>query len=248
MNASTRQQLKNINRDFYVSVADEFDATRERAWPGWKQLLAYLALPEPVSVLDVGCGNGRLARFLSAEIPGELSYTGVDSSAKLLAHARRRLDTGSYEWICSDVLTELDKTVKSRLFSLITAFGVMHHVPSESLRQEFVNGLAELLSPGGYLVISLWQFERAESLRRKIVPWKHYNALVSEPVDEAQLEPNDYLLSWGKEQTAHRYCHSFTSSETEDFIARVPLNLEQAFSADGRTGDLNRYLVFRRSS
>ena len=47
---------------------------------------------------------------------------------------------------------------------------------------------------------------------------------------------------------AYRYCHSFADSEIESLIADVAncALLVDRFKADGRTGDSNEYLVFRR--
>src|ERR1700741_2300315 len=66
MDAKTINYLNNINRNFYATVADDFDQTRATAWPGWQRLLPYLSMP--LSVLDVGCGNARFARFLHDDL------------------------------------------------------------------------------------------------------------------------------------------------------------------------------------
>lgn len=62
MNTQTIQRLNAINREFYQITAHEFDQTRGTAWPGWERLLPYLR--PPLTVLDVGCGNGRFGLFL----------------------------------------------------------------------------------------------------------------------------------------------------------------------------------------
>ena len=64
----------------------------------------------------------------------------------------------------------------------------------------------------------------------------------------AELEDGDYLLGWNDVPGAYRYCHSFADSEIESLIADVAncALLVDRFKADGRTGDSNEYLVFRR--
>src|SRR5437773_46351 len=66
----TIQRLNEINRAFYNRVAQDFDETRQQAWPGWDTLLSYLNAPlnAPLSVLDVGCGNGRFGLFLAQRL------------------------------------------------------------------------------------------------------------------------------------------------------------------------------------
>lgn len=66
VNTITIQRLNAINREFYRVTAREFDQTRGAAWPGWERLLPYLH--PPLSVLDVGCGNGRFGLFLREKV------------------------------------------------------------------------------------------------------------------------------------------------------------------------------------
>lgn len=74
-----------------------------------------------------------------------------------------------------------------------------------------------------------------------------YEHLVLRPDD---LEVGDYLLGWKNEPGQYRYCHHFSDAEIDRIIAElVPhASVVASFSADGKTGDLNRYVVLRRSS
>src|SRR5689334_7202269 len=86
MDAATIRRLNVINREFYAATADRFEALRHNAWPGWKPLIPFLH--ESMSVLDVGCGNGRFGKFVSRYAANSLRYHGVDNNARLLEHAR----------------------------------------------------------------------------------------------------------------------------------------------------------------
>src|SRR5690349_758474 len=89
MDEATIRRLNQINREFYRITADSFDQSRQHAWAGWEQLLEYLK--PPLSVLDVGCGNGRFGLFLAEALSGDILYLGVDSSPILLERAKQAL-------------------------------------------------------------------------------------------------------------------------------------------------------------
>src|SRR4051794_29952144 len=89
MDQAAVKRLNEINRRFYETVADDFDQTRRSAWPGWENLLPYLA--PPLSVLDVGCGNGRFGLFLAQHFGVDVRYWGMDNNQALLQRARESL-------------------------------------------------------------------------------------------------------------------------------------------------------------
>jgi tRNA (uracil-5-)-methyltransferase TRM9 len=84
MNLSTRARLLQLNRNFYDQFAAEFSASRATLTPGI--LRALRALEGSRSLLDLGCGDGRIEKALvSGVIPNQvLRYVGVDFSAGLL--------------------------------------------------------------------------------------------------------------------------------------------------------------------
>src|SRR5258706_16420982 len=92
MDQDTARRLNDINRRFYEVTAESFDQTRQSPWPGWEALLPYLPPRQtPLSVLDVGCGNGRFGVFLAQHLGMDVHYHGVDNSAGLLVGARPSL-------------------------------------------------------------------------------------------------------------------------------------------------------------
>ncbi|MGH9460977.1 MAG: methyltransferase domain-containing protein, partial [Vicinamibacteria bacterium] len=92
MDWSTILALNAINRDFYTQRAEEFAATRGGPWRGWRRLLEPLqACEEPLSVLDVGCGNGRFGMFLRENLQKPFRYVGIEVSAAALESARENL-------------------------------------------------------------------------------------------------------------------------------------------------------------
>jgi SAM-dependent methyltransferase len=85
MDSATAARLIQLNRDFYDRFGADFSATRRRLQPGVTRLLPTFA--RDASILDLGCGNGELARAL-ARRGHRGPYLGLDFSLPLLADAR----------------------------------------------------------------------------------------------------------------------------------------------------------------
>ena len=84
MDSATAGRLLALNRDFYERFGADFSATRRRLQPGVTRLLGTLTGDE--SILDLGCGNGELARTL-ARRGHRAPYLGLDFSLSLLREA-----------------------------------------------------------------------------------------------------------------------------------------------------------------
>jgi len=253
MDEKTVRGLNAINRSFYGATAAEFSETRRDPWPGWEQLPPLIEEHLPgraLGVLDAACGNGRFGAYLADALPArraDLRYCGLDASAPLLAAARERhLPFAEVAMQLGDLVeTPLEPLLAGRAFSLITLFGVLHHVPSECLRQQLLRTLAAHLEPGGLLALAIWRFAAFERFRARLRSWEEFNRTAREPVDVTQLESGDHLLPWGEDGHAVRYCHAMSDEEMLRLLAAAPLRVVASYTADGREGGLNRYFVLR---
>jgi hypothetical protein len=61
-------------------------------------------------------------------------------------------------------------------------------------------------------------------------------------------DKGDYLLGWQGRRDVQRYCHSFCEEEVDSLAGTVAEQAREVdrFSADGKSGDLNRYVVLQR--
>ena len=106
----------------------------------------------PASVLDAGCGAGRVAIELARR---GVSVVGVDLDADLLARARRRAP--ELAWIHAD-LADLDAAtlaangVATTAFDVVVMAGNVLPFVDPSRRRDVVARLAGLVVPGGRLV------------------------------------------------------------------------------------------------
>jgi tRNA (uracil-5-)-methyltransferase TRM9 len=241
MNAQTRAILAEVNRAFYSRFAGDFAATRQSWPPGFQSILPYLA--PAFNVLDLGCGNGRLLRFLVAT-GWRGRYIGLDSSAGLLAIAETQTSD------LPQVQVELREAdlLQAGWADLVTgprpeaaaALAVLHHIPDQLVRAHFVAEAAACLAPGGILIMSTWQFMSTPRLRDHILPWARVG------LRDADVEPGDYLLSWGQGAAGERYCAAIDETELRNTAEAAGLSTVGTWLADGHEGNLNLYGVFRR--
>lgn len=237
--------LAEINRRFYGQYADEYSQTRGRPSRGWERIVGRVRAARP-SVLDVGCGNGRLGRYLAATLGRPFDYVGVDASTELLAIARTELGSDA-RLVEHDFLAAPPEQMlpdgAGDAHALVALFNVLHHVPGRDRRRALVQAAAARTAPGGVFAFSIWQFADRPRFDVRIVPWTDASAPAVEP---SELEPGDHLLRWG--DTTVRYCHAMSEQEAGELAALPGVSLVDRYDADGRSGDLNRYVVFVRGA
>lgn len=233
MTPETRARLNAINRAFYETTASDFDATRQRGWPGWDGLRPHL--PATLRVLDVGCGNGRFGRWLSEQTDAPVDYVGLDNNRPLLSAAQSTLaalPTVRALLVQQDAILH-PLPVAAERWTLIVLFGVLHHVPGAAQRLQFIQRLAGCLAPGGVLVFTSWRFMEVARLRARLAPWP----------DDLPREPGDYLLDWRRGAHALRYCHYVDDAEQTALIGASGLRVRATYRADGFSGADNAYVV-----
>jgi SAM-dependent methyltransferase len=113
---------------------------------------ADLGLPQHRgSVLDFGCGVGRLSRELSGRFD---RYVGVDISAGMVERAR----TLNREFANSTYLVN-DRPDLSRFedgkFDAVVSFIVLQHIPDRDLIRRYLAEFVRVLAPGGLIAFQL---------------------------------------------------------------------------------------------
>ena len=248
MTPETRDKLLALNRRFYASEARSFDRTRQRPWRGCARVLEHVSAARP-SVLDIGCGNGRLIALLRARCPGGFGYTGVDSSAELLALARAREQDAALRFVEADfVANDPEHALPAGEHDLVVLLGVLHHVPGEAARRTLLAAAARRLARDGVLAFTLWRLDAdARFARRRVAP-QDYPALGHDIAEAcADFDPGDQLVYWGAAKNSVRYCHFADDAELAGWLADSGLVAVDRFSADGASERMNDYVVLRRA-
>jgi tRNA (uracil-5-)-methyltransferase TRM9 len=260
MNSSTAARLLQINRDFYDQFGASFSATRHRIQPGVRQVLETLKGDE--SILDLGCGNGELARTL-AKRGHRGSYLGVDFSLPLLHDAEVQPVSFSAKFLQADLTSDWDYVIARRItsptqqsplhedsaspppvapkdsFDLVFMFAVLHHIPGYELRLNMLKKVRALLGPDGRFIHSNWQFLNSEKLKIKIQPWEAVS------ISESEVDAGDSLLDWRSAGKGLRYVHQFSEDELSGLAMAAGFEIVKMFHSDGESGDLDLYHVWK---
>ena len=306
MNRETVRALCQLNTEFYERNAASFSQTRTAPWEGWRRCMVACGFDEldealgqsmdaqiADSVLDIACGNLRFEAFLANAYPHvDWSFFAVDNCEPLVASGQEDI-AKKVHFTCEDIVSNLldglpaaepantPAFAAATPFDLVVSFGFLHHIPSFDLRRQFLLEALSQVKPGGYLVVSFWQFLNDPAKRAKIEQ-THAEALAffagcaesrsndrnaldrevgssssgnSNPsclkppaFDPGSLEPNNYFLGWKNEAGNYRYCHHFSNEEIDRIIAALAphATVVESFSADGKPGNLNRYVIFQR--
>ncbi|WP_028263980.1 class I SAM-dependent methyltransferase [Atopobium fossor] len=249
----TARQLSCITSEFYRQQAQSFSATRQAPWQGWQRCLDAMPLfsaADNPSILDVGCGNLRFARFLIQQAKvAPTAYFAVDNSELLVQSGTTNIQAIFSKVDIVDNL--LDGTLASHLnmpsCDLVVSFGFMHHVPGAQNRIQLLKTLLHKVKSGGYLCVSFWQFMHSPKLAAKALQTTAI-ALTQLQLDAHALEENDYLIGWQNQTNSWRYCHHFTQNELENLLVhmRPQARVCAQFNADGKEDNLNHYVVLQR--
>jgi 2-polyprenyl-6-hydroxyphenyl methylase/3-demethylubiquinone-9 3-methyltransferase len=124
---------------------------------GWIEGL----LHGPVRVLDVGCGAGLAAEELARRGHDVL---GIDAAGEAIEAARAHAEGLGLALRYRSAIAE-DLVAEGARFPLITCLEVIEHVPDQA---RFVQVLADLLEPGGILVLSTLNRTRRSWVMAKV--------------------------------------------------------------------------------
>lgn len=229
------QKLLDLNQTFYDSFASTFSRTRKPINPGFDELMT--AVPAgATSMLDVACGNGRFGEYYLQK--GLIqTYTGVDFSVELLKIAQE-LTGGTVQ---QRDLTQPDALADLGQYDLVVCLAALHHIPGQETRRQLLCNMRDCLAENGRIFLSTWQFMDSERQQRKVRDWAEMG------LSDADVDANDYLLTWQSGGFSYRYACMVDEAETAVLAEETGLNIIKQFREDGRERRLSLYTVLKRN-
>jgi ubiquinone/menaquinone biosynthesis C-methylase UbiE len=131
----------------------------------------YVSRKPPISVLDVGCGTGRLSRAASAYWP-HAGFFGVDPAEQMISEAKRLNPVASFEVSTAESLPFPDQT-----FDLVLSSLSFHHWADQArgLRE-----IARVLRPEGRFCLADHTATLANLFHEKVKSRAQIRGLISD--------------------------------------------------------------------
>lgn len=126
----------------YTEFADERYAWQYLEKPAFDRYISDLYTPE-TRVLDIGCGTGVVARHLVSRGVLPQNIIGIDTSSKLLEHARTQTPGVTFLECAAD-----DFVLPKGSINLVITNTVLHHLDNETL-ERMLDKIYDALSPDG---------------------------------------------------------------------------------------------------
>lgn len=201
MKQDTKNRLLKIVHNNYREIAAQFDVTRKKyIWPELERVLS--DLHDGDSILDVGCGNGRLIENLKNK---SVTYLGVDNSEELIKLAGINYPDKNFK-----VLDILKLETLNQKFDLVISVAVLHHLPSRDLRLQALEQFKAVVKPKGKIIFSVWRLWDNKKYQKYL-----FKNIWQKLTLRSDLEFGDLLFPWKNnkgEAVSERYYHAFTKS------------------------------------
>jgi len=158
MELSEEQKIQESRYEFpyhYIPSYENgnFSQVKNLAW-GYEYLsYMYFILEELeqidfISLLDVGCGDGRFL-FEAKKKFTERNLTGIDYSNRAISFAK--VMNPNVNYVYGDIR---DKCIFKEKFDIITLIETLEHIPPEEV-ESFIEGISYYLKDGGKLIITV---------------------------------------------------------------------------------------------
>lgn len=204
MTEEQKTKILKIVKNNYNDIATAFDSTRKKfLWPELNRLVS--EIKDGASILDVGCGNGRLIDSFSDK---QINYLGVDGSEELIKLASSNYP--DYKFLVCDIL-ELDSLKEKR--DLVFSVAVIHHLPGFDLRLKAIKQMLNATNNGGSIVFSVWDMWSNKKYKSLL-----FRAAWQKIIGRNKLDFGDLIFPWKNDKgvaISERYYHAFTVKELQ---------------------------------
>ena len=144
--AEKTKQLWN-KETYYQLIEDAQNSGDEDANFFSNKIAEVIKKINPLTVLDVGCGEGGIVKYLSQATSNQIAYSGVDVAEIGIERAnKKQIPNASFRLYDGDVIPFPDKT-----FDLCFSTFVFEHLTKP---EAVFSEMSRVTKPGGYILIA----------------------------------------------------------------------------------------------
>jgi 2-polyprenyl-3-methyl-5-hydroxy-6-metoxy-1,4-benzoquinol methylase len=209
----------------YDEIGSHFSRTRQKTYgsasSNWPVTDTYLAKLEPgQSVLDIGCGNGKLVSGL----PEGVAYVGTDFSKTLLEEAKQLYPTHDFRF---GNVVDLNHWKDLGRYDAIFCVAVLHHIPEKEQQLYVLAEAKKHLKKNGFLYVTVWNLWQEKFAQH------HLDSAELKKQDEKWVEI-PYNKDW------KRFCVAFDIQTLTDLLTEAGFDVQELFYADreGKRSDV----------
>lgn len=198
-----------------------------------REIVYATGLVSGMSILDIGCGSGRLAYALRDD---DVQYLGIDVVPELLAYAHRRV--GRPEWRF-ELSLDLRVPVPDSSVQYACAFSVFTHLKHEE-SFVYLQDIARALRPGGRILFSFLDFAHNWAVFHNMVA----NVRTKKPVPLDQFMDPAALPTWARHLGL---IHERTyGGSTDKFVLSKPVKMKDGRTLSGEISAGHSYCLMRK--
>ncbi|EKD25053.1 MAG: methyltransferase type 11 [uncultured bacterium (gcode 4)] len=216
--------IKDELQKFYDAQAEKYYQTRNKHRDDADIFLDEIRNcgKKTISILEFGCGSGRLLAYLKDLKWIKINYTGVDISKNLLSFAKKQISDKAAAkhiqttFVCDDIVHHL-KWLKQESFDFVIGVASFQHISTLKERFFVIKNIYRILKYEGKLLMSnrsfslrflrKYQKDLLSSLRKYVISFgKH--------------QRNDIMIPRKNGETIHkRFYHIYTLTELKKIIS-----------------------------
>ena len=200
----------------YDQIAPYFSQTRQFLWPEFKLFEKHLK-PD-LTILDLGCGNGRLSKLI---IKKGCQYIGIDNSKGQIKEAQKQFPDQKF------ILGDLTKIpLEDESIDQIWCIAAFHHLPDKPSRTKALQEMKRVLKKDGLIVMTNWNLFQKKY--QKFILKSVWNFIKTFGEKYAW---NDTFIPWknGNKKIVDRYYHAFLPCELEKLFPQNSLQIINKF-------------------
>lgn len=219
-----RKKLKN----FYNQSAEDFSRTRGNWWAGLDFIKEYI--PKNGKVLDFGCGNGRLLKFIKKDSI-EIKYEGVDISERLIAIAQEKYPKRNFKVIEKEDSLPFDNDD----FDTVIALAVFHHFNPE-MAVGALREMQRVMKRDGVLILTAWNL------------WnRKYLKFLLKNIFRGKFEFSAMVSFRAGDKKYWRYCYWWRPASLAKIIKKSGFKIvSSGFTSDKKNRKRNLYFVVKK--